>query len=77
MSNVIENFYNAFTNLNADAMIACYHKDIIFEDSVFGTLKGERAKAMWQMLCASQKGKDFKVNFGDVEINKTHGSAHW
>ena len=77
MKTVIENFYNAFTNLDADGMVACYHEDIVFEDPAFGVLKGERAKAMWKMLCASQKDKDFKVIFSDLKANVTKGSAHW
>ena len=32
---------------------------------------------MWQMLCASQKGKDFKVVASGIEANDTKGSAHW
>ena len=77
MRSTIEIFYEAFTNLDADKMIKCYHDDIIFEDPAFGILKGKRAKAMWQMLCASQKNKDFKVVISKIEANKKKGSAHW
>ena len=77
MKTVIENFYKAFQNLDADGMIACYHDDIIFEDPAFGVLEGERAKAMWQMLCESQKGKDFKVIVSNIEASNYGGSAHW
>jgi ketosteroid isomerase-like protein len=77
MKTTIENFYNAFTNLDAEGMIACYHDDIIFEDPAFGILQGEHAKAMWQMLCASQKGKDFKVISSNIRSDGDTGSAHW
>ncbi len=77
MKNSIETFYKAFSRLEADKMIACYHDDIIFEDPAFGILEGDRAKAMWQMLCESQKGKDFKVIFSNIEANEKEGSAHW
>ncbi len=77
MKTIIETFYGAFTNLDADKMTACYHDDIVFEDPAFGVLKGERAKAMWQMLCESQKGKDFKVIVSDIKGNTANGSAHW
>ncbi|WP_299117135.1 nuclear transport factor 2 family protein [uncultured Winogradskyella sp.] len=77
MENVIINFYKAFNNLDANTMISYYHDDIIFEDPAFGVLKGDRAKAMWQMLCESQKGKDFKVEASNIKINENEGSAHW
>jgi ketosteroid isomerase-like protein len=77
MKTIIETFYKAFTNLDANTMTSCYHDAIIFEDPAFGILKGERAKAMWQMLCQSQKGKDFKVIVSDIKGNAINGSAHW
>lgn len=77
MQTIIKTFYDGFVDLDSDKMIACYHDNIVFEDPAFGVLKGERAKAMWQMLCESQKGKDFKVVVSDIEGNATKGSAHW
>lgn len=77
MTDVITKFYTAFHNLDADAMCACYHDNVIFEDPAFGILKGHEAKAMWKMLCDSQKGKDFKVIFSDIKTRDGDGSAHW
>ncbi len=77
MQSLIEEFYTAFNNLDAETMISCYHKDIVFEDPAFGELKGEHAKNMWRMLCASQKGKDFTVEFSNVSVDGEKGSAHW
>lgn len=77
MQNVIETFYKAFSNLDAETMVSCYHDDIIFEDPAFGILKGNRAKNMWRMLCDSQKNKDFKVIFSNIEISENNGSASW
>tara|TARA_R110002049_G_scaffold62062_8_gene166312 strand:+ start:257 stop:733 length:477 start_codon:yes stop_codon:yes gene_type:complete len=77
MEKIIEKFYTALNNCDGETMTSCYHDDIIFEDPAFGVLKGERAKAMWLMLCESQKGKGFKVEFSDVKVNKNIGSAHW
>ena len=79
MKDIIEKFYKAFSDLDADTMCSCYHDDIMFEDPGFGVLNGDRAKAMWQMLCTSQKGKDFKVIYSDIKANATStgGSAHW
>ena len=77
MKATIEKFYNAFNTLDAETMCSCYHEDIHFEDPAFGELKGMKAKAMWQMLCESQKGKDFKVVASDIEGDANTGSAHW
>lgn len=77
MEKLITTFYNAFSNLDAETMCSCYHKDVVFEDPAFGILEGNRAKAMWQMLCESQKGKGFKVIASNIEANENEGSAHW
>jgi len=77
MKNVIETFYEAFDNLDAETMANCYHKDIVFEDPAFGVLKGNRAGNMWRMLCESQKGKNFKIVATNITCNSKTGSAHW
>ena len=77
MKAILETFYDAFTTLDAVKMTACYHDAIVFEDPAFGILEGERAKAMWSMLCESQKGKGFKIVVSNIEGNATSGSAHW
>ena len=77
MKTIITTFYEAFNNLDADTMCSCYHDDIVFEDPAFGVLKGDKAKAMWQMLCESQKGKNFKVVASNIEADANGGSAHW
>ncbi len=77
MKEIIHKFYTAFGQLDADTMAACYHDDIHFEDPAFGILKGEKVKNMWRMLCESQKGKDFRIEFSDIKINQENGSAHW
>ena len=33
MNSIIENFYSAFKNHDAESMVAYYHDDIIFEDA--------------------------------------------
>lgn len=77
MKHVIETFYNAFNNLDAETMVSCYHSDIVFEDPAFGILKGERAGNMWRMLCNSQKNQDFKVTFSNINVTEHDGSATW
>lgn len=77
MKQLIERFYESFQNLDAEGMAACYHDDIVFEDPGFGVLKGEKAKNMWRMLCASQNGKNFRVEASNIQYADQKGSAHW
>lgn len=75
--NIITKFYEAFAQLDAERMLEWYDNEVTFEDPAFGILKGESAKNMWRMLCESQKGKDFKVKFSEVEIAEDEGKARW
>ena len=75
--NIIQDFYEAFEQLDAERMVEWYHNDVTFEDPAFGVLKGETAKNMWRMLCSSQQGKDFTVVTSNIEYNETHGKARW
>lgn len=77
MKSTIENFYTAFKNNDEEAMISCYHKDIIFTDPAFGTLQGERACNMWRMLIRTKKENDFDVSFSNITFNEDKGTAHW
>ena len=77
MEATIIDFYTAFAQLDAEAMVAHYHDNIQFEDPAFGKLQGERAKNMWRMLCASQKGKDFKVTHSNIRDHGDHMVVHW
>lgn len=77
MKQLIEEFYTAFKNQDVEAMVACYHKDIVFEDPAFGVLTGDRVCNMWRMLINSQKGKDFKVSFSNITYKEDTGTAHW
>ena len=71
----ITRFYRAFQKRDAAGMSACYDADVEFSDPVFPALKGERARAMWSMLC--ERGKDLRIEFRDVRADATTGSAHW
>lgn len=73
---LIEEFYAAFANQNSKTMARCYHKEIQFQDSAFGILKGTDVSEMWKMLIERSKGK-IKIEFYDVEANKQKGSATW
>ena len=77
MQQLVETFYQAFKNLDAETMVSCYHDDITFQDPAFGELKGKRAGNMWRMLCESQKGKNFAIEVTNIVCDETKGSAHW
>jgi hypothetical protein len=72
---LIEKFYKAFQQRNHQGMIAYYHPKVHFSDPVFTDLHGNRAKAMWHMLC--ERGKDLQVSFRDVWADEGNGRAHW
>lgn len=75
MKGLIEKFYTAFQNKDAETMISCYHDDITFCDPAFGELKGDDAKAMWRMLCGN--ASDLKIEFCDINASLKKGSVHW
>ncbi|MEM9671379.1 MAG: nuclear transport factor 2 family protein [Cyclobacteriaceae bacterium] len=74
---IIEQFYTAFQQLDANGMTAHYDDDVVFEDPVFGRLRGKRAVGgMWRMLI--DRGKNsLKINFHDVVGTATGGQATW
>lgn len=75
MKSLIETFYLAFQKQDAATMISCCHNDIVFNDPVFGQLKGDNVKAMWMMLC--QNAKDLKIKFSEIQASLKKGSVHW
>lgn len=75
-TNLIEKFYTSFSNGNALEMTECYHKDIIFQDPAFGTLKGNRACNMWEMLL-SRSAETTKISFDNIHTNQDNGAANW
>ena len=75
MKSLIETFYTAFQKRDAATMISCYHNDIVFNDPVFGQLKGDNVKAMWMMLC--QNANDLEIEFSEIQASLKKGSVHW
>ncbi|MBU2951349.1 nuclear transport factor 2 family protein [Tamlana agarivorans] len=73
---LIEKFYTSFADGNAKGMASCYHDDVIFRDEVFGTLQGNRACKMWEMLL-SGKAEPAKISFNNIEATLENGSANW
>jgi len=73
---IVEKFYTAFQQLDATAMNSCYSDDIIFFDPVFGLLKGEEAKSMWEMLC--KNAKDFSLTYDNIiELDEEYCTCDW
>lgn len=72
---LITDFYAAFQRRDGAAMAACYHRDVHFSDPVFPDLRGERAGAMWRMLC--RRATDLAVAARDVAADDALGSAAW
>ncbi len=77
MKTILEDFYSAFSNLDAETMVQYYHEDIVFNDPAFGTLKGDKAKNMWRMLCGSQKKGDVIVKVSNIEYIDNLAYANW
>jgi hypothetical protein len=57
-------------------MADCYHPGIVFNDPAFGTLYGEEAKKMWQVLI-QRGGGSIKITYEDIRANESEGSAKW
>ncbi|BAN25686.1 nuclear transport factor 2 family protein [Caballeronia insecticola] len=62
---LIERFYSAFQNRDAESMAACYAADILFQDPAFGVLRGREAGDMWRMLLG--RAQDFTLSYDGVK----------
>lgn len=72
---VIEGFYEAFSRRDFRGMACSYDPEVEFTDSIFGTLRGKRALAMWAML--TSQGTDLTLQYSDVRADAGTGRAHW
>ena len=73
---LIEKFYTAFQQLDAAAMNSCYSDDIVFFDPVFGLLKGEEARSMWEMLC--KNAQQFSLTYGNIiTLDDEYSTCDW
>lgn len=73
---VITKFYTAFQELDYKTMNSCYSDDIVFNDPAFGLLRGDEAKAMWEMLC--KNAKDFSLSFSNIqELDDEYATCNW
>ena len=74
-SNLINRFYSAFSERDADTMAASYTEDAHFSDPVFPDLRGPQVGAMWKMLCG--QASDLKVEHSGVSADASSGRAQW
>jgi len=73
---LISKFYMAFQRLDQAGMNSCYSDEIIFSDPIFGLLKGEEVKYMWEMLCTN--AKDFSLTFSDITaVDEEYSTCKW
>jgi len=73
---MVEKFYTAFQQLDSTTMNSCYSDDIIFFDPVFGLLKGEEAKSMWEMLC--RNAKNFSLTYDNIiALDEEYCTCDW
>ncbi|WP_339486193.1 nuclear transport factor 2 family protein [Pseudomonas sp. EL_65y_Pfl2_R95] len=72
---LIQRFYSAFQQLDAETMASCYAADVRFSDPVFTDLRGENAADMWRML--TRRAKDFSLTFDRIQADQEQGSAQW
>lgn len=71
---LIESFYRAFQDRDAETMASTYHPDATFADPVF-VLRGDEIGDMWRMFCAT--GGDLQVTFTDPVADGARGTARW
>lgn len=72
---LVDAFYTAFAARDAEAMVACYDDDIVFEDPAFGELSGRDAKDMWRMLC--EQGTDLVIEHQVLSATATSARVRW
>lgn len=72
---LIQHFYTCFQQKDFKGMQACYADHAVFSDAVFKNLDSAQVKAMWEMLIL--KGKDLRLEFGNILADEHQASAHW
>lgn len=76
VAQIANQFYTAFAKGDAKTMASLYSDSIVFEDPVFGKLKGEEVKKMWQMLIERSKG-NMKISHKVLETTENTAKVHW
>lgn len=63
--NLVETFFQSMGRGDFRTLNACYSHDIIYSDPIFGLLKGDDVRMMWQMLL--EGAKDISVKILEIE----------
>ena len=71
-----DKFYASFSQGNANEMLKLYHPEIEFADPAFGTLKAEKAHAMWRMLLSSKQAQ-LKISYTIIDYSDTQVKVNW
>jgi len=73
---LINKFYSAFQQLDHRGMNSCYSDDIVFFDPVFGFLRGDEVRSMWEMLC--NNAKDFSLTYSNIKhLDDEYSTCEW
>lgn len=72
---LVERFYASFHARDAEAMAACYHRDAVYRDPVFGELRGRRVGDMWRLLVG--RARDLAVTATRIQADDEAGTAKW
>lgn len=73
---LLHTFFTAFAKKDLDTMLACYHKNVVYDDVGFGKQKGKNAKAVWRFLIQTV-GKKSVITFSNIQTSATTGQANW
>lgn len=71
---VIVAFYTSLQRSDFSGIRRCYAPGVVYWDPVFRELRGERALAMWDMIC--RRG-DIDVVYDAVRADDETGSGRW
>jgi len=73
---LIDRFYTAFNERDAETMARSYTDDATFEDPAFGELTADEARDMWRMLLG-RATDELHAEYRDIHADDTAGTAHW
>ncbi len=72
---LIENFYHAFQQRDAETMANSYAPNASFSDPVFTDLHGQQVGDMWRMLAG--RAQNFSMVYDGINADEQTGEAHW
>ncbi len=72
---LIDRFYTAFNERDAETMARSYADDATFVDPAFGELTADEARDMWRMLLG--RATDLRAEYRDIHADDHTGSVHW